>query len=207
MADVITSSRPFEPGTTGWSAANFADPRFAHEWDEGRYEIVEGVLTKMPPPVYFGNKRLLKLIEIISRHLEDSGQAGSFAPDVDVILQESRIVRADAVFLTPEDERRHCDVNAALGIDEELGRLRVPPTLIIESISKGHELHDRRTKRQWYAEGRIPNYWILDVYQRMLECLVLDGAVYRVDQSGSAATTVRPRLFPGLEVKLTDVWG
>ena len=202
----MTSSRPFEPGTTGWSAANFADPNFVHEWDEGRYEIVEGVLTKMAPPVYFGNKRLLRLIEIISRHLDASGQAGSFAPDVDIILQETRVVRADAVFLTPEDEQRHRDVNAALAIEEELGRLRVPPTLVIESISKGHELHDRRTKRQWYAEAQIPNYWILDVYQKTLECLALEGTSYRVDQSGSSEAILRPRLFGGLELKLSEIW-
>jgi Uma2 family endonuclease len=206
MSDVITPSRPLEPGTTGWSAANFADPNFAFQWDEGRYEIVEGVLTKMPPPMYFGSKRLLRLISIIMRHMEESGHAGAFALDVDIILRETRVVRADAVFLTPQDEDHQRQINADLGIREEEGRLRIPPTLIIESTSRGHEPHERRTKRQWYAEAGVAHYWIFDTQQQSLECLVLEKNAYRVDQANKGADELRPSLFPGLILPLAEIW-
>lgn len=51
MSSAPTSSagskadKPFEPGTTGWTAADLDDPRIEREWFRGRYEIVEGVLT------------------------------------------------------------------------------------------------------------------------------------------------------------------
>jgi Uma2 family endonuclease len=206
MAEIVTPSRPLEPGTTGWSAANLADPEFAFQWDEGRFEIVEGVLTKMPPPMYFGNKRLHKLIKLLDNHLDKSGQEGSIAQDVDVILLETRVIRADAVFLTPQDEERQRRINATMGVSEEEGRLRVAPTLIIQSVSRGHELHDRRTKRLWYAEAGVAHYWIFDVYQQSLECLILDKGSYRIDQSGQGPAELRPTLFPGLTLQLSQIW-
>jgi Uma2 family endonuclease len=207
MGAALTKSRRFEPGTTGWSAEDFDDPEFVSQWEAGRYEIVEGVLTKMSPPDYFGNRRLQWLTRLIERHLDATGTPGSFAQDVDVILSNGRIVRADAVFMTPRDEQARKDaVTAVPAGKEQSRRLRVPPTLIIESVSEGHESHDRRTKRRWYAEFRVPHYWIIDTEHRCIECLVLDGGEYRLEQSLSGDAELRPLLFPGLAIPLKQVW-
>lgn len=86
------------------------------------------------------------------------------------------------------------------------GRILVPPTLVIESISLGHEAHDRETKRVWYAEARIPNYWLLDAQQRTLEWLVLAGDDYRLDSAGRDSNEVGPAMFPGLTIPLSKLW-
>ena len=86
------------------------------------------------------------------------------------------------------------------------GRLIVAPNLIIESVSKGHEDHDRDVKRRWYADARVPNYWILDGYGKSLECLVFDGRSYRVDQSGKKSDVLYPSAFRGLEIPLAKIW-
>jgi hypothetical protein len=50
MTDVTdVALKTFEPGTTGWSIDYLDDPEFEPRWCEGRYEISDGVLTKMPP--------------------------------------------------------------------------------------------------------------------------------------------------------------
>jgi Uma2 family endonuclease len=46
----------------------------------------------------------------------------------------------------------------------------------------------------------------LDAQQRSLECLVLEGADYRVDQSGRNADEIKPSLFPGLVIPLAQLW-
>ena len=46
-----TTSRKFRPGTTGWTAGDLDDPAIEATWERGRYEIVEGVLTKLPPAI------------------------------------------------------------------------------------------------------------------------------------------------------------
>ena len=82
----------------------------------------------------------------------------------------------------------------------------VPPTMIMESLSPGHEDHDRETKRGWYARFGVPHYWLLNGYERSLECLILDGANYALDVSGHDQQEVRPSLFPGLVIPLSKIW-
>jgi Uma2 family endonuclease len=112
------------------------------------------------------------------------------------------------MFMSPEDERRQEEANAEGGRLPHLrfGRILVPPTLIVESISLGHQDHDRDTKRQWYADAKVPHYWIRDAYERTLECLVLREGRFDVDQAGRNADELRPALFPGLVVPLADLW-
>jgi Uma2 family endonuclease len=82
----------------------------------------------------------------------------------------------------------------------------VAPTLIIESISIGHESHDRELKRTWYAEAGVPNYWLFDAFDRSVDALVLDGKSYRTDCIARNEEEFRPSLFPGLVVQLKSIW-
>jgi len=211
MARSAISSKPFRPGTTGWEADDLLDPRIEAHWFRGRYEIVEGVLTEMPAAYFSGAKRLYRLQLQVSMYQYSAGVAGAFANDVDILIEPARVVRADAVWMTPEDEARQASAAAArppgeCESDPQRMRLLVPPTLVIESLSPGHEAHDRRTKRKWYAEFGVPHYWLFNPFERSLECLVLERASYRVDQAARGDADVRPALFPGLVVALAAVW-
>ena len=200
--------RKFVPGTTGWSVDDLDDPAIERLWNKGRYEIVEGVLTRMPPAMYDGGMALQRLVRLVANHAESIGLGDGFAFEVDLILNERRLPVVDACFLTPQEQEAQKIAHAARGRRKHLkyGRILVPPMLIIESVSEGHEAHDRETKRAWYAEARVPNYWILDAIQRSLECLVLEGTSYRVDQSGSNDAELRPGAFAGLVIPLGKLW-
>src|SRR2546421_482663 len=43
-------TRRFVPGTIGWTEDDLYEPRIERLWENGHYEIVEGILTKMPRP-------------------------------------------------------------------------------------------------------------------------------------------------------------
>jgi Uma2 family endonuclease len=62
------------------------------------------------------------------------------------------------------------------------------------------------TKAQLYAKHTVPNYWLIDPDQRTLEAyeLVID----RYDLAASAGDTemFAPSLFPGLSIRLSDLW-
>lgn len=201
--------RRFAVGTTGWSADDLDDPRIERLWERGRYEIVEGVLARMPPAYYEGALPVGRLQSIVVIHLHSTGQRGDFAPEVDFIINRKRVARADLIFVTPEDHERQVRAYRERGTPRpkiRFGRLMVPPTLVVESVSIGHEEHDRQTKRRWYAEAGVPNYWLLEPAARTLDCLVLEGADYRVDQAGREADELRPSLFPGLTIPLARLW-
>jgi Uma2 family endonuclease len=202
-----TTVREFEPGTTGWTAADLDDPAIEAAWEAGAYEIVEGVLTKMAPAYFDSTVPLGRLIYTVKRHLEQENLPGDFGPETDYIIGPNRVARVDAVFVTPDDIRRQEDANARAGRRRaKYGRLRIRPTLIIESISQGHESHDRELKRTWYAEAGVPNYWLFDAFDRSIEALVLDGKDYRTDCIARHEEEFRPSLFRGLVVQLKSIW-
>ncbi|HEX3356066.1 MAG TPA: Uma2 family endonuclease [Tepidisphaeraceae bacterium] len=203
-----TAHREFVPGTTGWSVEDLDDPEIERLWCQGRYEIVEGVLTQMAPALFDGSAALQALLFLTRTYLEQFQPGWLIANEVDLILSERRLPVVDAIFLSPEDQLKQKQAHTATGKRKNLkyGRILVSPTLVIESVSQGHEAHDRETKRGWYAEAKIPNYWMLDAQQRSLECLVLDVAEYRVDQSGREDAQLKPGMFPGLVIELGKLW-
>jgi Uma2 family endonuclease len=207
MPSTLTSFKPFEPGTTGWTAGDLDDSGVEAQWLRGSYEIIEGVLTQMPPGYYFGGEALLNLRDLLKAHLVSQGQPASFSPEADIVIDDTRVLRADLAHMTPQDKARQAAAARAAGkADPARARLYVPPTLVIESVSPGHEMHDERLKRKWYAEFRVPHYWLLNAFDRTLRCLVLDAGAYRDDASGRDVEEVRPAAFPGLVIPLSRVW-
>jgi len=207
MATPVTISRPFEVGTMGWTAADLDDPQIEREWFAGRYEIVEGVLTKMPPAYFAGGSGLFELLGELRDYLKRNRRSDRIGTEVDIVVDEARVAVADAVLLNSADQRRQSEAARKAGRkDPRRTRILVPPTLIIESTSPGHELHDRRTKRNWYAEFGVPNYWLLDAFDESLQCLVLQRGKYVVDVAGRSQEEVRPSIFPGLVIALKDIW-
>ena len=85
-------------------------------------------------------------------------------------------------------------------------RILVPPTLVIEALSPGHEQHDLKTKKRWYAQFGVPNYWVLDAFTKSLQCMVLEGGSYRTELAARDTEVVQPQLFPGLVLPLARVW-
>jgi hypothetical protein len=69
MSSIAPSLRPFVPGTTGWTAEDLDDPAIERQWFEGRYGIVDGVLTTMPPAYFVGQQSLEELVFILKAHL------------------------------------------------------------------------------------------------------------------------------------------
>jgi Uma2 family endonuclease len=204
---VAPSPRPFVPGTTGWTARDLDDPEIERQWFSGRFEIIDGVLTTMAPAYFTGSRPLQELVFQLKTHLKAKQLPDDFGGEVDIVIDEDRIVRADAVWLTPQDQERQRQAMLLAGkTDPKRTRVLVPPTLVIESISPGHERHDERTKRRWYAEFGTPNYWILNAFARSLKCLVRDAGEFRADAEGSGSAAVHPSLFPGLTIDLATLW-
>jgi len=203
----VTSSRPFQVGTLGWTAADLDRPEIARKWEEGRYEIIEGVLTEMAAAYFKHGSAFLRLHTQLDQQFEALGIEGAFSTELDVIIDDQRVIRADLAFMTPSDQAAQIRAVAERGRpDPDRSRIYVPPTLIIESISPDHERHDRITKRRWYAEFGVPNYWIIDAYRKTLECLRLVGASYEGDAAGASRGVVEPNVFPGVSVALDRLW-
>src|SRR5947199_5682868 len=81
--------RPFVAGSSGWTASELDEPPIAKLWDEANFELIDGVLTSMPPAYYDGQKRLRRLIDIVEEHLKSVGRGDErFAFEIDIILSD-----------------------------------------------------------------------------------------------------------------------
>jgi len=206
MTQVI-SHRAFEPGTTGWTIDDLEDPEILWRWSEGRYELVEGVLTKMTPQGFENIDPLQRLRRMIERHVDAANLDGEFYPEVDVLLNSGRVVRPDALFLTAKQHREQKRISHERGLPQRRYHpVYIAPTLIVESVSIGHEDHDRVTKRRWYAEFGVPHYWLLTEHEHSLICLVLDGKQYKQETGGSELDRLTTTAFPGLTIDLSKLW-
>ena len=108
-------AKPLEPGTTGWTASDLDDPAVERLWLAGRYEIVEGVLTTMPPAYFVGGNALFNLLFHLKQHVIAQELGYRFATEVDVVIDEPPVARTDAVMLTREDEARQAAATSRAG--------------------------------------------------------------------------------------------
>src|SRR2546430_12890720 len=207
MVIAAPASKPLIPGSSGWTASDLDSPQVRRDWSRGRFEIIEGVLTIMPPAYLPHGASLFTLLSIIRSHLKERKITAKLATEVDLVLTAKRIVVADAVVMTPQDQKRQAAAIRAIPKPKH-GQVRivVPPTLIIESVSPDDPDHDRQTKRRWYAEFKVPNFWLLDSYKKTLECLTLGGTSYRTAASGQKSEAITAPLFDGITIPLDELW-
>ncbi|NJO83881.1 MAG: Uma2 family endonuclease [Blastochloris sp.] len=80
-----------------------------------------------------------------------------------------------------------------------------PADLVIEVILPGHEQQDRAVKARRYAEGGVPEYWVIDPAAARFEVFVLVGDRF-VAQAPDADACVRSRALPGLTCRPARLW-
>ena len=196
-----------QPGTMGWTAADADDPATNALLVRGRFEILHGVLTVMPPALLYSGAAADSLKFLLRLHLRSRQVDCLTAGEVDLAVTDTQVVRADAVAIWGDDLPRFEAMRfppPRTHWSEHV--LTSPPTLVIEAVSQGHEAHDRQTKRRWYAAFGVRHYWIVDGLRRTLDCLLLDGDGYRDEAVGRDGDVVRPPSLDGLAIPLADVW-
>ncbi|HSI34891.1 MAG TPA: Uma2 family endonuclease [Tepidisphaeraceae bacterium] len=215
--DIVASRDPYrfgdgpEPvlkvGTLGWSLSDLKDPEVRRLWEQGRYEIVNGVLVAMPPAYFRGGRVVVRLQAVLNAYFDTQQTPNDAAVEVEIAVAPKRVVRADCAVVAGQDLARFQSLKFdPPDTDWSDHTLTLPPTIVIESVSKGHEDHDRVTKRAWYAEFGIPHYWVVDGVGRTLECLRLAGAAYVVDAVGHGDDVISPTAFPDLQIDLKRLW-
>ena len=84
-------------------------------------------------------------------------------------------------------------------------RLEGPADLVIEIVSDESAGRDRGEKYYEYAEGGVPEYWLIDPRSDWVEFYVLEGSHYRLAFSGSEGE-YRSASVPGFWLKVEWLW-
>ncbi len=192
------------PGTVGFSVGDLDNLAYRKVWDSNRYEMIRGGIAHMPPPYFEHGSCVHELLSQIRGHLCERGQRAWSSSEVDLVLSDHTMARVDGVLLLEGDMAR--SRRSLFAESCRLTRLTIPPTLVIESVSLGHERHDREIKPRHYATFGVQNYWIVDAGLRSLLCLRLDGDLYVEDAEAHDIGEIHPSAFPGLTISLKDVF-
>ncbi len=126
--------------------------------DGNRYEIVDGELLVTPAPSWTHQEAAGLLYRRLSAYVEPLGLYCLIAP-ADVPLSRRTVVEPD-VFVVP---RRG---DGALPRDFSEARQL---TLAVEILSPSSARADRFVKRATYLAHGVPDYWIVDVANRLVE--------------------------------------
>ena len=80
------------------------------------------------------------------------------------------------------------------------------PDLVVEMLSPSTAARDRGLKKDLYARSGVQCYWLLDPRRLTLQALHLEHGLFRLEANYTGAATFRPSLFPGLTIRLAEVW-
>jgi Uma2 family endonuclease len=127
--------------------------------DGNRYEVIDGELYVTPSPSYAHQRAVRELVLLVVPYVRAArlGEA-IFSPADVVVFGPKKFVQPD-LFVIPAVD----DAPARSWV--EVGRL----LLAVEVISPSTARTDRGKKRELYQEKGVPEYWVVDVEERMVQ--------------------------------------
>ncbi len=155
------------------------------EWP--RVELMDGVLLEMSPMGEPHSLAIVWLTQAIIRQLDDSQMLG---PQIPVRMAEFRSAPEPDIFVTTPDDFRSGH----------------PKPLLTIEVSDASLGYDRITKARLYARRELPDYWIVNLRERVVEIhrTPVDG-VYTEHTMEEPGATLRPLLLGDVTLELDDL--
>ncbi|HEX3641093.1 MAG TPA: Uma2 family endonuclease [Ktedonobacteraceae bacterium] len=136
--------------------------------DGHRYEVIGGVLYMSPSP----NRKHQKIVLEIAAYLRSFAQIPElgevYVGPLDVELSYRNVVQPDILVVLNEHLDRITETHI-------IGA----PDLVIEITDSNTANHDYGEKWEAYANGGVPEYWVVTPEELTIELLILDGNEYR----------------------------
>lgn len=211
MITTAEQKKMLVPGSSGWTCDELDRPDVEAIWDDCRYELSHGVIADMGPMHFTHGQPLSMLAHLLYNYFEsrDILDAEVGVGEIDLQLDSTTRYRADGIVLMPADIEKQKIAQQQLRPGKHpMGVIVVPPTIVIESISLGHATRDRINKKQDYARFGVPNYWIVDAYEKSFETFVRDpeSGEYHIEFNLKTDGEVCPAVFPELVLPLKKVF-
>ncbi len=189
---VEVSQSPYWPPPQGeWTYDDYA--RLP---DNGmRYEVIKGELRMTPASSPRHQRTIAEFCGRLWEYLQHQPVGESFFAPIDVILPGlANPVQPDLLFIA--GDRLHI-------IKEK--RIEGAPDLIVEVLSPGNPMHDRRTKFQIYAQAGVREYWLVDPDACAVDIYVLRGQAYAPLGSFGPDEQTRSEVLADFRVRVGDI--
>ena len=168
---------------------------YARLRDDRRYEVIEGQLLLTPSPRTYHQKVTGNVFDVLLHHVRENRLGEVLIAPCDVVLSSTNVVQPDVLFVRRD----------RLAIIEEK-YVSAAPDLVVEVLSPGTTLRDRRLKFRLYARFGVRELWIVDPIAHGIEVFGNSGKRLRLAASFGPGETLRSDVFPTLRVALADVF-
>ena len=165
--------------------------------DGNRYEIIEGELFVSCSPGLTHETVLINLILLLGNFLKKT-HIGRVVANSGVILSETSGVIPDLVVFLKEQ------ADKIIFND----RMKGPPALVIEILSPGpaNIRRDRVIKLQLYDKHDVPEYWIVDPVNMILERYVRQGHSLVMMETLGTEDNLSTTTLPGFSCKVSEIF-
>ena len=164
-----------------------------------RYEVIEGELYMTPAPNIRHQEILGTLYRFIGNFIASAGSPMGkiFPAPCDVVFSADplQVVQPDLVFVS----------SARVSIVTEQN-IQGVPDLVVEILSEGTMLRDRKQKFRLYERFGVPEYWIVDPVEDTLSVFRLSEGTYPEPVVLRKEGVLTSPLLSGLSVPLSSVF-
>jgi Uma2 family endonuclease len=179
------------PNQGYWSAEEYLSLESNH-----LIEFSQGYLEFLPMPTQSHQIIVLYLYRLLLAHVERYNLGMVLIAPLRIRLWEGKFREPDIVFMKQENSERRGE------------RFWEGADLVVEVVSGNADDRERdlETKRQEYAEARIPEYWIVDPKTAAIEVLYLSDEGYELHgrfERGQKAASV---LLDGFSADVESVF-
>ena len=160
--------------------------------DGQRHEILDGEHRVSPAPSTDHQSVLLRLGSQLYTQVESKGLGRVFIAPTDLHLSEVDIVQPDLMVIL-ESNLHIITPTKVKGV----------PDLVVEALSPSTASHDRKAKKERYRIAGVPEYWIVDPDEHVVEQYLLEGEAYRLAEF--CERKLCPAL-PGVVIDVDALW-
>lgn len=124
---------------------------YAKTPDDERYELLDGLLIKIPTPLVYHQRVLGNLLYRVAPFVSERKLGHVYPRPTDVVLSETTVVEPDILFVS--SQRSHI-------LTRE--NIQGAPDLVVEILDPPTAERDRTIKLDLYAQHGVKEYWIVD---------------------------------------------
>lgn len=137
-------------------------------WEKRREEVIDGEVVMMSPRPAVNHNRVASNINFIFERYLRGKKCTPFSDGTDLFLDDKNRFVPDFMVVCDRDKIKWNGVHGA-------------PDLVVEVLSPGTAMNDRRHKKDTYEKNGIPEYWIVSPKERTVEVYLLKQGQYDLD--------------------------
>ena len=159
-------------------------------------EIINGELYMSPSPNKNHQRVVFKLAKLFDKYISKTGSGEIFLAPLDVKLDDKNVAQPDIIYLSKTNPANN-DENIIVGA----------PDLVLEVVSPYSVRRDYYAKLKMYEKFRIPEYWIVDPANQVIEVFGFKNTPeYELLSTAVIKGEVQSIMLEGLKVSLEEIF-